>query len=340
MHGDEVEAGRSPIQGTLIVAVNTGRTRDVLAIFKERRKVHGVPAELKSEGPEKSLREPVEPVDVGGEPKAIGGVQESEDVGISLPRVLKCKVAVELILAIDAFVPTGIQAVLMSVADQRHLIVVSAGTREVRERIKVQQRLGLRADAARRNDVARKRRAGERIDNRGDDRRKVAHALRRRWHQRSPKGVVPVARPGIVDKEVGTILEQVRNFQRAAEVSGPGEMVITGLGSILACYRKSARVPDGIIHEKAQAAVVERSRSVAVVAEGREQGEGRTGSVIHAAVDQQAIFGALRHFVARRFCFADGRLGRRLLWLAWRGRCRLRRGWGRRGRLSYGVDLV
>ena len=90
----------------------------------------------------------MEPVDVRSEPKAIGGVQESEDVGISLPRVLKCKVAVELILAIDAFVPTGIQAVLMSVADQRHLIVVSAGTREVGERIKVQQRLSLRADAA------------------------------------------------------------------------------------------------------------------------------------------------------------------------------------------------
>ncbi len=90
---EEDKIRRSPIQRSLIVAGNARDARDVLAIFEVRSEVHRKAAELIGESPKESLRETVKPGGVRGQPKAVGGIQETEDVGISLARVLKSEVA-------------------------------------------------------------------------------------------------------------------------------------------------------------------------------------------------------------------------------------------------------
>ena len=120
------------------------------------------------------------PGGTGGKPKAIGGIQEAKDVGSGLARVLKCKGAGELILAIDEFVPAGLQAVLMFDGDQRNLIVIAAATGKIGQWVKRQERQGLRADLALGDHEAW---------------RDVALALRGGGHERRGGGVVAVPSP-------------------------------------------------------------------------------------------------------------------------------------------------
>ena len=208
----------------------------------------------------------------------------------------------------------------MSDADNRNLIVVGPGCRKVRQGIKVQQRQSLRADQA--------------FGNR-DTRRHVAFTLRESGHQRGADSVVAVARPLISDENIWTISDQMRNSHGAAERGYSGEMVVSRPGSVLTRQRKRTRVQRGIVHVDAEAAVVQRSRPVAVVAERREQRKGRTCAVIHAAVDQEAIVSA---FVPARLCFAHGRARFRFLML---GRGGLwRRDWRGRSGLCFSMNLI
>ena len=103
----EDQRRRSPVQRILIVAVNPRRARNVFAIFEVGLDASRQPAELIAEGPKQSPPEPVKPVGAAGESKGVGGVQETENIGIILARVLKCKVAVHLVLAIDGLIPAG-----------------------------------------------------------------------------------------------------------------------------------------------------------------------------------------------------------------------------------------
>src|SRR6185437_6187173 len=105
--------------------------------------------------------------------------------------------------------------------------------------------------------------------------------------------------------------------------------------------RKLARVPNRVVVENAQAAIVERARAVAVVAEGREKREGGSGRIVLAAVDKQPIGGALVELLALLLGRGIGG-GIRLLLLVFflivgRARCgRL----GRRIQLDLGMDLI
>jgi hypothetical protein len=85
----------------------------------------------------------------------------------------------------------------------------------------------------------------------------------------------------------------VRDQQRAAEGSEALQVVVAGFGGVLTGKRKRTGVEGGVIDGDADAAVVERTSALAVIAESGRLGEGRGGSVVDAAVDEQAFGRAL-----------------------------------------------
>jgi hypothetical protein len=89
-----------------------------------------------------------------------------------------------------------------------------------------------------------------------------------------------------------------------------------------------------VVDDQAGVAVVKRSSAAAIVAEGVAQGEGRTGAVVDAAVDEQAV-GSAGVEVALALAgerIVGGRRGRTFA----RGGRRAR---GRAGSLSGGVEV-
>src|SRR5438045_6656208 len=91
--------------------------------------------------------------------------------------------AAEVVLTAQLADRAELHVVLMQVADERRLKVVAGLTIEVRQRIKAEQRLRLRADAVQRDSIAGGRLAGNRVDHlhgqslRGERLRKVALAF-------------------------------------------------------------------------------------------------------------------------------------------------------------------
>src|SRR6202043_1064496 len=111
------------------------------------------------------------------------GIQEPEYVRIVLARALKCKLPEDLVLAIDGLIPAGLQTVLMCDADHWNLVVIRPSSHKIGRWIKIQERLGLRADPAPGDDIAGKRRAGERVDDWVESLREIPRPLSRRRHQ-------------------------------------------------------------------------------------------------------------------------------------------------------------
>src|SRR5207244_4419199 len=130
----------------------------------ERHVPRGVTAELVSEVDEEARIESVTPVDRGRVGQLAAGCQKSEEIGIVGARTLQLQRAGEIVLPAQLAVHAELHAVLMEAADDGRLKVVAGVPIEVRQWIKAEQGLRLRADAAARDLIAREREARRGID--------------------------------------------------------------------------------------------------------------------------------------------------------------------------------
>src|SRR5580704_16127163 len=150
----------------------------------------------------------------------IRGVEKAEQVRAVSPRALKGKVAIDLILGINCLIETRLQRVLMRVANNWDLVVVARIPSNVRQRIEIQQRLGLWAEW---NGVAGEQQSRSRIEDldglalRVQLVREIPGPLRQIWHQSGLRSGITASRPLVAHKKVRTFSPNVRNSQRAAE---------------------------------------------------------------------------------------------------------------------------
>src|SRR5262245_65421777 len=98
--------------------------------------------------------EAVRTVDAGVHSQHARTVGKAENVRAVRRGVLESEGPGHLVPAAEALVEIQLHAVLMHAADDRDLVVVARAGGEVRQRIVVQQRARLRADAVGWNDVA------------------------------------------------------------------------------------------------------------------------------------------------------------------------------------------
>ena len=227
----------------------------------------------------------------------------------------------------------------MRSVDDRYLIVVSRGIVEVWQGKQIQQRQSLRTDAALGDSVIGKRGAGERIDHRRRSSRKISRTLCDGRHAPAQRVGIAILNPLVAEiKRRSIVFEDVRNLQRAAGIESPREMVIGLLGRVLAGQRVCTRVERRIINNDSGTPGIERSCVSPVIPERSKLRKRRRCSVVHSAVDQQTISGALIQIVLAEIGEGAG-LWRRLVG---RRRRSSARGGGRihfgsRRRCVYGV---
>ena len=230
-----------------------------------------------------------------------GGIPEAEQVGIIAIAALPGEGAEHLVLVVERLVQPGLDRVRITSADDRNLIIVASGGGKVRQRVQLEQRLGLVINEVRRNHVARQRHSG---------RREISSAFGRRRHQAGLRGGVAVADPLVADVDVRAGAgerQQVRNHQRTAQGRRALEVVIRRLRNLLAGQGKRAGIQARIAGRGAERDVVARAGAFARVAERRRLTEGRNRGVVHAAVEQQGIGSVL----LGGFAFAEScRVGR------------------------------
>ena len=103
---------------------------------------------------EQALAETMLPVGLCVLAEAAGAVEEAEFVVIVGGGALEGVKAIQEILVADVLVELGAQGVLMGFADDRDLVVENRPADQIGLRKVLQKRGGLRAEEARRNDVA------------------------------------------------------------------------------------------------------------------------------------------------------------------------------------------
>src|SRR5581483_9619611 len=186
---------------------------------------------------------------IGGrvDSQRIGSIEKSEHIRCARTRALEGEAAVKFIFGIQSFVKTCLQRVLMSVADRRNLAV------EVWQWIEFQQRLRLWADPILRNCVVRKWSAGCWIDDRvGKD----SAALCRVGHQSCCYGIGSISRPLVVEKEVRSLPEQMRDLQWTTQRQHSCDSVVCGLRRALTCERKRASIEGGVVEDYPDSTVI------------------------------------------------------------------------------------
>src|ERR1700732_2872162 len=164
----------------------------------------------------------------------------------------------------------------MRIANDWNLVVIKRIRSHIRQRIEIQQSLGLRTDLARGNPVARKLQSGggiedvDRLAKRIHLVRKISSTFGRVRYETRLRGGVSTPCPLVADKEHWTVFQQMRNFQRPAQCPHPGNPVVSRLRYVLSAQRKGAGVQGRVVEDDSDSAVVQSFRAVAMVAERGE----------------------------------------------------------------------
>ena len=252
-------------------------------------------------------------------------------------------------LPVEHLVGAPLRVVLVTDAHQRNLVIVTRGLRKIRQRIELQQRLGLRRRPARRNGVPWKRLPTAWIGNRLG---KISVAHRLGWHQAGIRAVIAVARGLVVQEELALPMEQMGNRERPAERRAGPQVVVCRLLRVLAGERIRPRVQRGIVQNETHVALVHRSDPFARIADGASLNGPAAAAAHHHGVGRSlieiarraAFVSHLRAQAARRRALAGCiHLGALKSRLRPRRRSGLRRGRGapsRCGRPGFRVDLL
>ena len=178
----------------------------------------------------------------------------------------------------------------MGIVYKRDLIVINVVVEEVRQRIEIDQRLGLRSDGHDgASGVVRVVRGV--IDGEGKD----AGALCKRGYETRRGDGDAVAGTLIAEEDVWAVAQQPGNFEWATYGDAAGELVGRGLGCVEAGKRVRACVQGRVVYAREERDVVHRF-SAGRVAETRRERELRGSRVVDAAIDEQAIGGLRRGF--------------------------------------------
>ena len=214
------EAWRTPVDGGLIVPRDAGLAGNVGLVSEERRRQRGGPAVIYRERGPKRPRKIVIVLEVGAVIGSAIRVQERKDIGSIAAALGVSEAAIQAVLSpiIERLVDPRIQLVGPATADGGSVVVVGPrGGCKLRQRVVVQQIVGLRADPADRNDTVGERLAGGGVHQGngaatgGSYLREVPRPLSRRRHHR---GIIlgrPILRHAECRAEISLPAKQVRD---------------------------------------------------------------------------------------------------------------------------------
>src|SRR6185437_3853178 len=89
--------------------------------------------------------------------------------------------------------------------------------------------------------------------------------------------------------QIRPVAQQMRDANRAAEIRDALNVVVAGLGRVLAGVGIAARIERGVIEDEAESAVIEAGETAAIIAERCRLRKGGTRTVVDGAVDEQTI---------------------------------------------------
>src|SRR5579885_2744477 len=145
------------------------------------------------------------PVGGGVEAESAAPIEEVEDAGRIAARALQSKDTEKLVGRADDFIHARLQGVHMGGGSERRLVVEAAAAGEIGKRIEGEQSLRLRTDEAGRDDVAGEGLAGSGIEQRFGYLGKIAGAFGGGGHEGGLRGFRAIARPLVIQKDVGGV---------------------------------------------------------------------------------------------------------------------------------------